>query len=69
MATTQDRGAGNGSVATPVLSRVRALVEPLVVDLGLELYDLEQRGGTLRVTIDTPPGSSGARNSHAPYLS
>ncbi|MGA0970371.1 MAG: ribosome maturation factor RimP [Ilumatobacteraceae bacterium] len=65
MATTQDRGAGNGSVATPVLSRVRALVEPLVVDLGLELYDLEQRGGTLRVTIDTPPGSSGSVNLDA----
>lgn len=62
MATTQDRGAGNGSAAPSVLSRVRALVEPLVVDLGLELYDLEQRGGTLRVTIDTPPGSSGSVN-------
>ncbi len=65
MTTTQDRGAGNGSVATPVLSRVRELVEPLVVDLGLELYDLEQRGGTLRVTIDTPPGSSGSVNLDA----
>jgi len=65
MATTQDRGAGNGSAATPVISRVRALVEPLVVDLGLELYDLEQRGGTLRVTIDTPPGSSGSVNLDA----
>jgi len=65
MTTTQDRGTGNGSVATPVLSRVRALVEPLVVDLGLELYDLEQRGGTLRVTIDTPPGSSGSVNLDA----
>ena len=65
MATTQDRGADNGSAATPVISRVRALVEPLVVDLGLELYDLEQRGGTLRVTIDTPPGSSGSVNLDA----
>ena len=26
-------------------------------DLGLDLYDLEQRGGTLRVTLDTPAGS------------
>lgn len=65
MATTQDRGAGNGSAATPALSRVRALIEPIVVDLGLELYDLEQRGGTLRVTIDTPPGSSGSVNLDA----
>ena len=45
--------------STPVLERVRALVEPIVTDLGLEIYDVEQRGGTLRVTIDTPPGSPG----------
>lgn len=39
--------------------RVRALVAPIVADLRLDLYDLEFRGGTLRVTIDTPPGSTG----------
>jgi ribosome maturation factor RimP len=44
---------------SPVLQRVRDLVEPIASDLGLDLYDLEQRGGTLRVTIDTPPGSEG----------
>ena len=42
---------------TPVLARVRALVLPIAGDLGLELYDLEQRGGTVRVTLDTPAGS------------
>jgi ribosome maturation factor RimP len=42
---------------TPVMKRVRDLVEPIASDLDLDLYDLEQRGGTLRVTIDTPPGS------------
>jgi len=42
---------------SPVLRRVRELVEPIAADLGLDLYDVEQRGGTLRVTIDTPPGS------------
>ena len=26
-------------------------------DLGLDLYDLEQRGGTLRITLDTPAGA------------
>ena len=41
------------------LERVRALVLPIVSDLRLDLYDLEFRGGTLRVTIDTPPGSEG----------
>jgi ribosome maturation factor RimP len=39
------------------MKRVRELVEPIASDLDLDLYDLEQRGGTLRVTIDTPPGS------------
>lgn len=41
------------------MQRVRALVAPIVADLKLDLYDLEFRGGTLRVTIDTPPGSEG----------
>ncbi len=44
---------------TPVIKRVRELIEPIAFDLDLDLYDLEQRGGTLRVTIDTPPGSDG----------
>jgi len=44
---------------SPVLQQVRALIEPIASDLDLDLYDLEQRGGTLRVTIDTPPGSDG----------
>lgn len=41
------------------LERVRNLVAPIVTDLRLDLYDLEFRGGTLRVTVDTPPGSTG----------
>jgi ribosome maturation factor RimP len=42
-----------------VLERVRALVQPIVADLSLDLYDCEFAGGTLRVVIDTPPGSTG----------
>jgi ribosome maturation factor RimP len=42
---------------SPVLRRVRDLVLPVASDLGLELYDIEQRGGTIRITLDTPPGS------------
>lgn len=42
---------------SPVVQRVRELVLPIVADLGLDLYDVEQRGGTLRVTVDTLPGS------------
>lgn len=41
------------------LERVRRMVAPLVADLKLELYDLELRGGVLRITVDTPPGSEG----------
>jgi ribosome maturation factor RimP len=41
----------------PVLARVRDLVVPIATDLGLDVYDLEQRGGTLRITLDTPPGA------------
>lgn len=42
-----------------VLERVRDLVAPIASDLQLDLYDVERRGGTLRVTLDTPPGSDG----------
>lgn len=41
----------------PVIRRVRELVEPIASDLQLDLYDIEQRGGTIRVTLDTPQGS------------
>jgi ribosome maturation factor RimP len=41
----------------PLIARVRELVTPIAADLGLDLYDVEQRGGTLRITLDTPPGS------------
>ena len=42
-----------------VLSRVRSLVAPIVADLGLDVYDIEQRGGTLRITLDTPTDAPG----------
>lgn len=44
------------------LQRVRTLVTPIIADLKLDLYDLEFRGGTLRVTIDTPPNSEDGVN-------
>jgi ribosome maturation factor RimP len=49
------------SESTP-LARVLRLVTPIITDLHLELYDLEFRGGTLRVTIDTPAGSENGVN-------
>jgi len=44
---------------TTTIERVRALVLPIASDLHLDVYDLEFRGGTLRVTLDTPVGSEG----------
>jgi ribosome maturation factor RimP len=41
---------------TNTLKKVERLIAPIVTDLQLELYDLEFRGGTLRVTIDRPAG-------------
>ena len=41
------------------LKQVRNLIDPIITDLHLDLYDLEFRSGTLRITIDTPPGSPG----------
>jgi ribosome maturation factor RimP len=49
-----------GTTDTPVVRRIRELVEPIASDLQLDLYDVEQRGGTMRVTLDTPPGSDGS---------
>lgn len=37
------------------LERVRAVVEPLCDEAGVELFDLELAGGVLRVTIDKRP--------------
>lgn len=46
-------------IESPAAARVREAVTPIIADLGLDLYDLEQRGGTVHITIDTPPGSEG----------
>ncbi len=38
---------------TTTIGRVTRLVTPILTDLHLDLYDLEFRGGTLRITVDT----------------
>ena len=48
-----------GTTDTPVIRRVRELVEPIASDLQLDLYDIEQRGATLRITLDAPAASGG----------
>ena len=35
---------------------MRALVVPIIADLGLDLYDFEYAGGVVRVTLDKPGG-------------
>lgn len=43
----------------PVVNRVLGLIQPIIDDLALDLYDLEFGGGVLKITVDTPPGSPG----------
>ena len=45
--------------ASTEIDRVHALVAPIAADLQLDVYDIERRGATMRVTLDTPPGSEG----------
>ena len=40
-----------------VPERVRAVIVPVVASRGLELFDLEQAGAVLRVTVDRPGGA------------
>lgn len=44
------------SVPNSVAAAVVALLEPILSDLGLELYDCDFAGGVLKATVDTPPG-------------
>lgn len=43
--------------AASELDRVHDIVDPIASDLDLDVYDVERRGATIRVTLDTPPGS------------
>jgi ribosome maturation factor RimP len=50
---------------TTVEDKVLALVRPIVDDLRLELYDFEFKGGIVKITVDTPPGTvGGPENRH-----
>jgi len=39
------------------LDRVQTIVEPLVAEAGLTIYDIEFNKGLLRVTVEGPPGT------------
>jgi ribosome maturation factor RimP len=42
-----------------IVERVTTMIAPLIRDLQLDLYDVELRGGTLRIAVDTLPGAPG----------
>ncbi len=45
--------------AASEIDRMHALVGPIASDLSLDVYDIERRGATIRITLDTLPGSEG----------
>ncbi|MCX7619265.1 MAG: ribosome maturation factor RimP [Acidimicrobiales bacterium] len=45
-----------GETMATVCERVQALVEPIVAELGLELFDVEHAGGVLKISVDRPGG-------------
>ena len=45
-----------------VADKVAAIVEPMASALGLEIYDIDYSGGTLKVVLDTPPGGPAGVN-------
>lgn len=47
-----------------MVDRLRDIVEPIVTDLDLELFDLEWSGSTLTVTIDRPPRPDAGPDQH-----
>jgi ribosome maturation factor RimP len=49
------------SAATEI-DRVQAIVDPIASDLHIDVYDIERRGGTIRITLDSLPGSPGGIN-------
>lgn len=54
-----DAGSDDRERTGTVIEAVRRMVEPVTTDLGLDLYDVERRGGVMRITLDTDPGSDG----------
>jgi ribosome maturation factor RimP len=45
-----------------VANKVAALVAPMAEALGLQVYDIDYSGGTLKVVLDTPPGQPAGVN-------
>ena len=45
-----------------VANKVAGLVAPMADALGLQIYDIDYSGGTLKVVLDTPPGQPAGVN-------
>ncbi|MEY2967424.1 MAG: ribosome maturation factor RimP [Actinomycetota bacterium] len=45
-----------------VANKVADLVAPMAEALGLQIYDIDYSGGTLKVVLDTPPGQPAGVN-------
>ena len=57
--TNTNNAADFGSA---VANKVAALVAPMADALGLQIYDIDYSGGTLKVVLDTPPGQPAGVN-------
>lgn len=53
------RRGGVDMSSTGIITKISALLAPILADLSLELYDCEFAGGNLKVSIDTPAGHDG----------
>lgn len=64
---SNDNNVGMPGSAVPdfgsaVANKVAAIVAPMAEALGLEIYDIDYSGGTLRVVLDTPAGQPAGVN-------
>ena len=59
------QSAGESVGANAIVTRISELVTPIVIDLGLDLYDLEFVSGVVRVVVDTQPGMLGENGKPA----
>lgn len=63
MNAQHDFGSVLPDYGSAVANKVAGLVAPMAEALGLQIYDIDYSGGTLRVVLDTPPVSPRASTS------
>lgn len=62
MNAQHDFGSVLPDYGSAVANKVAGLVAPMAEALGLQIYDIDYSGGTLRVVLDTPPGQPAGVN-------